>query len=269
MTTDGRYRDDIINMKPIEAFIFDCHCHIGPLGIMYVSGDGSAEDLIRMMDIAGIDKIAASHMLALSGDATEGNRLGHEAASKYKGRIYQYLAYDPNLNQKVMLENICSYIDQPATIGIKLHPMWHGTVPDDTRYSPVMELASERGMPVLVHTWGSAEVLAAEIIAKKYPSCSLLVGHSGGADYRAIKEAIRAAVENRNIFLDLTLSLTFDGLVEYMLSKVPVEKILFGSDMSYMDPRSLIGRLAFAAISDRDKERIFGGNFLDLVRDEV
>ena len=264
MNNLGSYAEDILKMRPFGGFVFDCHTHIGPIGTMHVHNEGSAETLIEMMDLVGIDKCATSHMLAISGDAPEGNRLAFEDAKAHFGRIYQYLVYDPNPPSAVMLENIGKYLDEPTTVGIKLHPMWHGTTPADKRYDPVMEIASDRSMPVLIHTWGTGEVLAAENLAKRFPRAMILTGHMGGADFGVINTAIRAAAENANLYLDLTMSIAYDGLIEHMLKFIPAEKILFGSDMAYLDPRSLAGRLAFARIPDDDKHKIFGENFAQL-----
>lgn len=165
-----------------------------------------------------------------------------------------------------MLDNINQYIDKPETIGIKLFPTWHGTKPNDIRYEPVLTEAEKRGVPVLIYMWGKDEVLvAADIIAEKFPGLSLLIAHSGGVDIKAINEAVCLASEKPNVYFDLTLSVTFDVLIEYILSKVQVEKILYGSDMSYIDPRTLIGHIVFAKIGDSEKEKILGLNFLKLV----
>jgi predicted TIM-barrel fold metal-dependent hydrolase len=265
MNNTGSYKDDILLMRPVGGFIFDCHCHIGAVGTMHVHGDGSEEALIAMMDLAGVDKCAVSHILSISGDVAEGNRLAREAVKKYPDRISQYLVYDPNLKPNFMADEIEKYIESPETVGIKLHPMWHGTVPSDVRYDPAFEIAAAKAMPVLVHTWGTAEVLGLESIARRHPGVPVLIGHSGGAEFTAINTAIRAAAENDNLYLDLTMSICYDGLIEHMLKSVPAEKILFGSDMSYIDPRSLIGRLAFAKISESEKRKIFGENFVRLI----
>jgi predicted TIM-barrel fold metal-dependent hydrolase len=109
-------------------------------------------------------------------------------------------------------------------------------------------------------------VLAAARVARRFPGLSLLVGHSGGADVRAIDQALSCAADLDNLYLDLTMSLTYDGLIERMLARVPVEKVLYGSDMAYMDPRTQIGRIVFSRIGDAAIERILGLNFLDLVQ---
>ena len=264
MVERGMYSRRLLSLDSLGIFIFDCHGHVGPVPTQSVAGDGGEEILVRMMDLVGIDRIAASHMLGICGDTLEGNRLGLACAQRNPGRILHYPVYDPNLAPEAMMADMARYLDDPTTAGIKLHPMWHGTRPDDPRYDPIFEAAAERCLPVLVHTWGAEEVLAAERIGRRFPGLALLIGHSGGADIRAIDQALASAAAVENLYLDLTMSLTYDGLLEYMLAKVPVERILYGSDMSYMDPRTQIGRVVFSRIGDAAVERILGLNFLEL-----
>jgi predicted TIM-barrel fold metal-dependent hydrolase len=262
----GRAAQDILAMRPLSCFVFDCHAHVGAVGTMRVHDAGSVGALIGMMDLVGIDRAAFSHMLAISGDVIEGNRLGREAARSHPGRLSQYLVWDPNLPAAAMRADLERSLDEPTTAGVKLHPMWHGAMPDDPRYDEALEMAGGRSMPVLVHTWGTGEVRACERLARRHPDAPVLIGHSGGSELAAIDEAVRAAAENENLYLDLTMSIAYDGIVERMLAKAPAERILFGTDMAYIDPRSLAGRLAFARIGDDVREMIFGKNFEALLR---
>ena len=63
-----------------------------------------------------------------------------------------------------------------------------------------------------------------------------------------------------NIYVDTAISYSFEGAIEYMVSKVGAEKILYGSDMAFFDCRQTIGKIGLAKISESDKVKIFGEN---------
>ena len=63
-----------------------------------------------------------------------------------------------------------------------------------------------------------------------------------------------------NIYLDLTGSAMYNGIVEYYVDKVGSEKILFGTDFPFIDPRPAIGWIKSSRIKDEDKLNILHKN---------
>jgi len=45
-----------------------------------------------------------------------------------------------------------------------------------------------------------------------------------------------------------------------LVNEAGADRVLFGSDMPLMDPRSQIGKIITARISDEAKQKILGGN---------
>ncbi len=83
--------------------------------------------------------------------------------------------------------------------------------------------------------------------------------HSGNtAEPR--REAIAAARACPNVYLETCSTFRTPGVIEELVDGVGVDRVLFGSDMPLMDPRSQIGKIITARISDEAKQKILGGN---------
>ena len=126
----------------------------------------------------------------------------------------------------------------------------------------IYEFAAERKIFIVVHTWldndlyGNQDIFAE--VAKDYPDIRWIMGHSGGpyGSYHAVE----IAREIQNVFLDLTLSMCPARQIEFFVKEVGADRILFGTDNPFIDPRPQIGRLCLAEISHEDRVKIMGGN---------
>jgi predicted TIM-barrel fold metal-dependent hydrolase len=122
-------------------------------------------------------------------------------------------------------------------------------------YRPIWQYADERGLPVLLHTWGALD--RHEPVLKEYGNTSILLAHSGCT--RA-DEYIRCAERHPHVYLDLAFSGCYGGLVEYFVEHVSAERVVFGSDMPWMPLGQQIGKVVFADISDEQKRAILRDN---------
>jgi predicted TIM-barrel fold metal-dependent hydrolase len=245
--------------------IIDCHGHLGRYASQYIPHGGTAESMVTMMDALGFRTLCISGLLALAPDAGEGNRLTLEAAAAHPGRFAVYLVYNPTYPAEDQRKEMERPLERRDAIGVKLHTTLHQTGAGDPKFEPAYELARRAGKMVLCHTWGVADIQGIERMARKYPEVPILMGHSGGYETAAMLEAVRVAQENANAYLDLTLSGMFDGVVEHFARNAGAEKVLFGSDMPFIDPRANLGRVVFARIPDADKRMILGLNMKRLL----
>ncbi len=234
----------------------------GPQNIPHA---GAADALVRMMDEVGIRTLCLSSHLALSPDVRQSNSEAMEAAARHPGRLAAYAVFNPTRPVGESLQDLALHLGARAMIGVKLHTTLHQAGAGDPRYLPAYEFARQHRKVVLCHTWGVADIKGMEEMAHRFPDVPILMGHSGGYDIAAMEEAIRVSRENGNAFLDLTLSGMFEGVVERFVQEAGAQKVLFGSDMPFIDPRAGLGRVVFARISDAAKEAILGANMLGLL----
>jgi predicted TIM-barrel fold metal-dependent hydrolase len=133
---------------------------------------------------------------------------------------------------------------------------------DDSRMDRLYAFAAERKLPVLVHVWiennpySNQEIFSK--VAVRHPDIKWIMGHSGG-QFSGIR-AVEVAKKIVNVYLDITMSRCPARQIEYFVQEVGSERVLFGTDNPYLDPRPHVGRVALAEISREDKVNIFGAN---------
>ncbi|MGH9724514.1 MAG: amidohydrolase family protein, partial [Candidatus Acidiferrales bacterium] len=150
---------------------------------------------------------------------------------------------------------------------IKLHPDLHKYPVDGPNYIPVWNYAHQTHAIVLVHTWDS-DVNCGPLmfikIAKEFPGARILLGHSG-VSWRGYHQAIEVAKQAPNVYLDISGSQSHRTVLEICVAEVGAERVLFGSDMPYLEAAVPVGRVLTARISDEEKRAILRNNFMRLL----
>ncbi|MBU0477184.1 amidohydrolase family protein [bacterium] len=254
--------------------IIDVHTHLGKDANFYYP-DVSIKKILYIMDKLGIDKICSSHLACLGGEFGYGYKETLKAFDEGKKRIYGYFVYNPNLI-KESLYWMKKHRDDKRFIGIKIHPAFHQSFPHVDEYVPLWKYAENFSLPVLTHSWErdvnnprqsfSQPHLFSQVL-DKYPKLRLILAHSGGR-YHGHLQAITLAKKYKNVYLDLAGDSFSFGLIEHLVKEVGSKKILFGSDLTWIDPRANLGRIFQAKITDKDKEKILGLNAVNLWKGE-
>ncbi len=73
-------------------------------------------------------------------------------------------------------------------------------------------------------------------------------------------EAVRMAKEYANVYLDFVGDIFCYHLIESLVKTIPAEKILFGSDFPWFDPRTHISQVLLAEIDNQLKQKILSDN---------
>ena len=256
------YFDRVHAGLPIEDVeIIDFHAHLGPYFNMHVPVNDS-DGMVRLMDRCGINKTIISTTSAVCADLVYGNNLMIETVKSHRGRLYGACAVNGNYPDLSVDElNRCFAADKDVVL-VKLHPFLNLCKMNDPRMKGIYEFASDHRLFIIVHTWldndpyGSLDLF--EKTAGKYPEIKWLMGHSGGpfAGHRAVSIALALP----NVFLDLTISSCPARQIEFFVKEVGSERIIFGTDNPFIDPRPQIGRVFLADISRDDMVNIVGGN---------
>lgn len=248
--------------QPIDDMeIIDLHAHLGPYFNMHVPMV-SADDMIVSMDRLGIDKVVASATPGIYSDLIMGNDLTLEAIRKYPGRFYGACLVNGNFPGLSMDELHRCFDDEDGFVLIKVHPVLAHCKMDAPEMRKIYEYASENRLFVLVHTWyegdpfGSQDQFAA--MAREYPDALWIMGHSGGPF--GSRYAVEIAEELPNVFLDLTLSMCPAQQIEEFVRCIGSERVVFGTDNPFIDPRPALGRVFLADIERNDLENIVSGN---------
>ncbi len=242
-----------------DILVIDAHCHMGLYGNFHIA-KCSAADMVAQMDRIGIRACISAHHAAIAPDQRYGNDEVLQAMDDFPGRIYGYATVSPNYPEREIIAELERCI-AGGMIGVKLHPDLHGCNVDDDKYRPAWEFANEHRLPLLSHTGlgGRNPVKTFEKLADTYPNVSILLGHSGfgseGAD-----QTIEAVKNHPNVYAEITGSTVVYGTLERMVHEAGADRVLFGTDIPFLDPRPQVGRVAYAKLTDDEKRQVFGLN---------
>ncbi len=264
----------------VQPFIIDGHVHIGTMADFYMP-DNSLECMVRVMDARSIKAVIVSHIVGLMTNHFEyAHAETRKAVEAFPGRIYGFAEYNPHF-PKESLEVMKAHLAMKGFVGVKIHPAGHRYPLDGEAYTPLWEYASENGTPVLTHTWDAtpqatypfelvpmqenARPALVGRVADRYPTLPIIMAHSGG-HYQGHLQAIEVVRAHRHVYVDICGETIGYGLIEWFVKEIGAGKMLFASDMNWLDPRAHISRVLGAKISAEDKEMIFFRNACSLFK---
>ena len=256
-------------MKPFND-ICDVHVHVGPYP-MYAFAETTAECLVQEMDRRGVATALVSHTSALQ-SPSRGNVDTCEAVRRFPGRFKGLAVITPQYAE--LTRRILDDWDAlgPDFVGFKFHPVNHNYALSRRRYDLPLGFADDRGLIVLVHTWGKGHVQdrpewrrtiqdlvsPAQFrgVAERYSHVRFIAGHAFNGDWSDAVDLVR---EFPNVYLDIS---TVDdrGGIEFLCERAGADRILFGSDYPFVGLRYAIGTVLAADITDEDKKRILSTN---------
>ena len=149
-------------------------------------------------------------------------------------------------------------------LGFTAVKLWVATRANDPLNFPVYEAAIAHGMVVLLHcfeqwpgqTLGQTTPEEFADAAWRYPECTFQMAHIAG-DFISGAEAV---VDLANVVVDPSGSYGEKGMIEYAVSRLGAERIVFGSDMPGSDIYHNLGKVSAAEISAEAKEMILWKN---------
>jgi uncharacterized protein len=244
-----------------DELVIDCHAHMGNWRAFYLPEAGTVEAMLRSMDRLGIDTVVSSAHLSIGCSHYEGNCEVIAANQAHPDRILPYVTHNPHCPWEPTLAQAEALRAQGRLYGFKQHTDVHGAAATHPGYVPLYEYANAYGLPVLNHLWngslgGESALLG---LSRRYPSMSLIVAHSHG-DWPGTRNFVESALRRDNIYLDMAGSVVVPGMLKWMVEKLGPERVLFGTDIPFFDPRVRLGYVLTAEISDEAKRLILGVN---------
>jgi len=261
--------DSVVNLESVKAYlddilVIDCHAHIGPHSRYFVPED-DIDHIIEAMDSVGVDQVAINALAALEGDFEAGNDMTAEAVRKYPDRVIGHCCINPNYPDKVAAETVRCFEELGMRM-LKFHAAWHQTPPEHENYRPAVEYCAARKIPLLTHLTDYVKGLPGYVaLAREYPRMPVIVAHATAPN------AIDAIVENcahvENMYFDTTGYPKWYASVERLVNGCGEDRVLFGSDIAWLNLAHEIGTIIFADISDTAKEKLLGLNFQAIMQE--
>ena len=173
--------------------------------------------------------------------------------------LMQWVIVHPNLPET--FDQAIEMLSQPQCLGIKIHPEEH-VYPIQEHGDRLFAFAAEHKAIVLAHT-GDENSHPSNFMpfANEYTDMQLILAHlgNGGAAAGDPTLQVRAIQASRagNVYVDTSSARSImPGLVEWAVSEIGAQRILFGTDTPLYFTAMQRARIDQAAISEVDKHQI-------------
>jgi hypothetical protein len=230
--------------------IIDAHAHVGHYGGFFNVGI-TADELIRLMDVYEIEKTVISD-------------LHHEtiraAITAYPDRLIGAVWVNPLEGENAVTMVKQAVLEEGFT-AVKLHPLLHAFVADDTVVHPVIRAAAETGVPVFIHSGHPPFSLPWSIggLASAFPEVKMVQVHMGHGHGVYIQAAIDTAKKNPNLYLE-TSGMPMHTKIKEAYDQVGADRIMFGTDIPFHHPSVEIQRSRVSGLGDAELENLFYNN---------
>jgi predicted TIM-barrel fold metal-dependent hydrolase len=203
--------------------LFDAHTHLG-----FNDPDGmrqSPEELLTNLQRTGA-RGAFTFPFHEPDGYPEANDAVLAAAEASDGLLVPFCRVNPHDSPLAEAKRSL----QAGARGIKLHPRAEQFTLDHPEVKPLIALAHERSLPVLIHAGRGIPALGLHAVqlAGEFPDARLILAHAGICDLSWIW---RVAAEHPNLLFDTAWWLPSDLVA--LFSLVPPGQILFASDAPY------------------------------------
>lgn len=245
-----------------DSEIIDFHGHVGRWDVFGMYDDPG--EMIHAMDTGGIDRSCLFNIFYP--DGTTGNDQTASFVAQHPDRFIGF-AYVSPLFAEGMTAELERAIDVLKFRAIKIYPPYVPWPLDQPVWDPVYRFADDRGLAVITHTGSEATCWPVLVgrVAARFPGANFVVGHSGNIEpYRT--QAIDAARQHENVFLETCSTFREPGVIERLVREAGADRVIFGSDVPLMDPRTQLGKIVTADITDDEKRLVLGANARKLLK---
>jgi uncharacterized protein len=228
--------------------IFDSHMHVGSFESMFGVS----------LDRDGIEALMREHEIGNGVVFYPDNEYVREVVESIPG-LYALVWGNPRVLGYV--EEVEKYLAHPKFLGLKLHPLIDGYLPNDPSVHPMVELIVERGLPVLIHCGHPIFTLpwSIEELAVSFPEAKIVIGHMGHGNVVYINGSIDVALRNPNVYLE-TSGMPMHTKIREAYERVGETRVLFGTDVPFHHPVVEIAKVQVSGLPPDAVERILSKN---------
>jgi uncharacterized protein len=245
-------------LPALPSRAWDVHTHYGPFGFGLPPIDDDALNGELLTGLAGAN--TASSAVGIFGDPAAGNDQARAAADEARGQ-FSWVVADPH-DLAFTEGELRRHLHRPGVLGVKVHGQVSGVPTASRRMRDLFDLLAGFGRPVKIHNEGDDWDDALLEIAHRHPALPIVIAHGGlGTPSEA---AGRLAASAERIYFELSSSFASRDQVRRAVALAPVERILWGSDASLLDPGFVYGTYEDAGLPDNARDRVFWTNAVEL-----
>ena len=246
--------------------IYDSHIHLGDWNYgHYKTVSPDIHEIDRVLKQSGI-----SGGIILPSDKLDNDDCLRQL--KNAELKYWYFAWiDPKIDSMIQwLKDNIHRID-----GIKCHAGLNqikGNI-SNPLYRPILDIAKESNLPMLVHSGRWQEMSSYKDIfkmAQEYPSVKFICAHLGG-DFEGLKIEAPKGLKGMglsNVWFDISATREY-WTIKMAGDTIGYDRLLFASDYPVMHPKMSIESVENLNIMPKDKEKMYYKNFIEIVGSKV
>jgi len=261
---------EIVFQAP-EPFIVDGHGHTGPAERFPVADEEFGPEGWRaFLDSCAVERLLVCPAQSLADCRNDPEELSRPLREHMPGRIFYFAVFSPLEKEGCAVDRLVSLLRDPVCAGIKIHPSLHGVEADAPSYDAVYQIAERYHMPIVTHSWDVSPANPAQRLShpdrfrahlKKRPGTAFVLGHAGGRP-GAMEPVVNLCRDFPGVRVDISGDYYDNGLLEKLAKSIGVERIIFGSDINWIDPRANLAPVLAAEIPDEDVLKILRTNAL-------
>jgi len=239
--------------------IIDVHCHYGAWP--FAMDNFGVDQIKEYLDRFNVTKAIFSSSKAIVYDFREGNRELVEFLEKDE-RFYGYLVLNPNYLEE-SIEEVDRYLDNEKIVGIKLHPAYSKVNLEDERTIEIIEHFSKSNLIYLIHIWGVSMATQLARVARQFPDVRFIMGHTGGDVWFDCLDIVKPYP---NIYVEPCSSYADRDKVRMSIDTVGLDRVLFGTDFTLINPVFVIGMVESSGLTEEEKSHIYYKNSIKLLK---
>jgi hypothetical protein len=255
---------EIAELLPDGALVVDAHTHLG------ADEDGQSQRPDEL--IAALDQVSPTARACTfpfhDPEREPAYRVPNDRvlqwAEESGGRLYPYCRLDPAEDPVAEAERCLAR----GARGIKLHPRAQAFGFGNDAAESIWKVAEEAEVPILIHAGrGMPPMDPLADLALRHPDVVLVLAHAAIADQGMFATRLR---DHPGVYYDTSTFSVFD-LLE-LFARVPVERIVFASDVPYGRPLNALHtvlRLAeYAGLDPDERTALVGGTMVGILERE-
>jgi len=260
-----------IEYRPVSPFIIDAHAHTNNTPGLYRMPVPSLNyqwpQWQKMLDTLSLQKLYVTPSEAIRFPDRSAAQFALELCRQSHGRMRFFEVFNPNAIGQSM-KNLENALPLPECVGIKIHPASHQVFASDERYDSAFAAAKKYGKPLLTHSWETSSYNPAQKFScpglfmehlRAYPEVTFVLGHAGGRA-GSFPEVLDLCRKYANVVVDISGDYFHNGMIGNLVSAIGTERILFGSDIDWIDPRCIQGMVLAAQLTDEQMLDVFKRN---------
>lgn len=245
--------------------LIDAHAHLGD---SLFGHRQSVDALLATMDAEGIERAVVMPLKPVAYHfAPENGRIA-DAVAAHPDRLAGFARVDP-WQRDAAVRELERGLDELGLIGLYLHPFEEQFAANDELIFPVLELLRARSLPLMLAGGYPGFSHPSQIgdLARQFPDLTIIATHGGQLNISGmlLADAGRMLRANPNVIME-TSGIYREDFIEDTVAELGPERVLFGSNMPYMDQGFEAARIRFAHLDD-DAKRLMGrGNVARICR---